>query len=92
MSILKEKKKELIDKFKQNEKDTGSAKVQIAILTERISNLTEHLKIHKKDEHCRYGLINLVGQRRKLLKYLHKVNSKEYDTLIKELNIRSIVK
>ena len=92
MSILKEKKKELIDKFKQNEKDTGSTKVQVAILTERISNLTEHLKIHKKDVHCEYGLINLVGQRKKLLKYLNKVNPKEYGTLIKELNIRSIAK
>ena len=92
MSILKETKKEIIGKFRKNEQDTGSTEVQIAILTERISNLTEHLKIHKKDVHCRYGLINLVGQRKKLLKYLHKSNEEEYNKLIKELNIRSIVK
>jgi len=92
MSILKEKKTQLIDKFKKNEKDTGSAGVQVAILTERINNLTEHLKEHKKDVHCRRGLINLVGQRKRLLKYLYKVNQEEYGKLIKELKIRSIVK
>ena len=92
MSILKEKKTELINKFKKNEKDTGSTGVQVAILTERISNLTEHLNKHKKDVHCRRGLINLVGQRKRLLKYLYKVNQEEYGKLIKELKIRSIVK
>lgn len=92
MSILKEKKKEIIDKFKKNEKDTGSTKVQIAILTERINNLTAHLKIHKKDNHCEYGLVILVGQRKKLLKYLNKKSSENYNKLIKELNIRSVVK
>ncbi len=68
MSILKEKKQEIIDKFKKNEKDTGSTKIQVAVLTERINNLTAHLKIHKKDEHCRRGLMMLVGQRKRLLK------------------------
>ena len=92
MSILKEKKKELIDKFKTNEKDTGSTKIQVAVLTERINNLTEHLKIHKKDEHCRRGLMMLVGQRKRLLKYLSRVNLEEYSKLTTELNIRSIVK
>jgi small subunit ribosomal protein S15 len=92
MSILKEKKKQIIEKFKQNEKDTGSPGVQVAILTERIINLTEHLETHKKDFHCRRGLIMLIGQRKRLLKYLHSVNPEEYGKLIKELKIRSIIK
>ena len=92
MSILKEKKTTLINKFKKNEKDTGSAGIQIAILTERINNLTKHLKAHNKDVHCRRGLTNLIGQRKRLLKYLHKINVNEYDTLIKELKLRNIVK
>ncbi|NRA73190.1 MAG: 30S ribosomal protein S15 [Rickettsiales bacterium] len=92
MSILKEKKKEIIEKFKKEGHDAGSTSVQVAILTERINNLTAHLKIHKKDNHCRYGLIILVGRRKKLLKYLYKKNPDEYHKLIKELNIRSVVK
>ena len=92
MSILKEKKKEIIDKFKKNEKDTGSTKIQVAVLTERINNLTAHLKTHKKDEHCRRGLMMLVGQRKRLLKYLSRVSLDEYNALITELNIRSTIK
>jgi small subunit ribosomal protein S15 len=92
MSILKEKKQEIIDKFKKNEKDTGSTKIQVAVLTERINNLTAHLKMHKKDEHCRRGLMMLVGQRKRLLKYLSRVSLTEYNALITELNIRSTIK
>jgi small subunit ribosomal protein S15 len=92
MSILKEKKQEIIDKFKKNEKDTGSTKIQVAVLTERINNLTAHLKMHKKDEHCRRGLMMLVGQRKRLLKYLSRVSLDEYNALITELNIRSTIK
>ena len=88
MSITKEKKIELIQKFQRNEKDTGSAEVQIAIMTERIKNLTEHLKIHKHDFHSRRGLLKLVGKRRKLLDYLKKQDIQKYRELIKELGIR----
>jgi small subunit ribosomal protein S15 len=92
MSILKETKKQIIDKFKKGAKDTGSTGIQVAVLTERINNLTEHLKDHKKDEHCRRGLMIMVGQRKRLLKYLSESNPSEYENLVKELNIRSIVK
>jgi small subunit ribosomal protein S15 len=92
MSILKETKKQIIDKFKKSDKDTGSTRIQVAVLTERINNLTEHLKGHKKDEHCRRGLMIMVGQRKRLLKYLSESNPSEYESLVKELNIRSIVK
>lgn len=88
MSITKEKKHELIKKFQRNEKDTGSAEVQIAIMTERIKNLTEHLKIHKHDFHSRRGLLKLVGKRRKLLDYLKRQDIQKYRELIKELGIR----
>ena len=70
--ISKEKKSEIIEKFKRDEKDTGSPEVQIAILTERINELTEHLKVHKKDNHSRRGLLKMVGKRRNLLNYLAK--------------------
>ena len=88
MSITKEDKKTLISKFAINKKDTGSAKIQIAVLSERIKNLTEHFKNHKKDNHSRYGLVNLVSQRRKLLKYLNRNNPNSYVGLIKTLKIR----
>ena len=88
MSITKENKKELINEFSKNEKDTGSAGVQIAVLTERIKNLTEHFKTHNKDNHSKRGLVSLVNKRKKLLNYLSKKNNSEFSDLIKKLNIR----
>ena len=88
MSITKEKKTELIGNFKINEKDTGSADVQVAIITERINNLTSHLKTNKKDHHSRNGLLHLVGQRKKLLDYLKKNDLKRYQDLISTLGLR----
>ena len=88
MSITKENKKSLIDEYSKNEKDTGSAGVQIAVLTERIKNLTEHCKTHNKDNHSKRGLVSLVNKRKKLLNYLSKKNKSEYSDLIKKLNIR----
>ncbi len=88
MSITKENKKSLINEFSKNEKDTGSAGVQIAVLTERIKNLTEHFKTHNKDNHSKRGLVSLVNKRKKLLNYLSKKNKSEYSDLIKKLNIR----
>lgn len=81
-------KKETIKKYRMHEKDTGSADVQIAILTERIKSLTEHLKSNKKDNHSRRGLILLVGKRRKLMRYLQDIDIERYRKLIKELGIR----
>ena len=88
MSITKEKKVELIKGYQRLETDTGSPEVQIAILTERIRNLTEHLKTHKKDFHSRYGLLKMVSRRRKLLAYFKKKDSEKYKELIGKLNIR----
>ena len=88
MSITKENKKKLINEFSKNEKDTGSAGVQIAVLTERIKNLTEHFNTHNKDNHSKRGLVSLVNKRKKLLNYLSKKNKSEYSDLIKKLNIR----
>ena len=88
MRISKAKKKELIEKFKGHPEDTGSAQVQIAILSERINNLSDHFKVHKKDIHSRRGLLGLVGQRRRLLIYLKKNDLKKYEQVIKELNLR----
>ena len=88
MSITKELKKNLISKFSQNEKDTGSTEVQIAVLTERINNLIEHFKNHKHDNHSKRGLVALVNNRKKLLSYLSKKDNEKYMQLIKELNIR----
>ena len=88
MSITKENKKNLINEFSKNEKDTGSAGVQIAVLTQRIKNLTEHFKTHNKDNHSKRGLVSLVNKRKKLLNYLSKKNQSEYSDLIKKLNIR----
>jgi small subunit ribosomal protein S15 len=84
----KDKKKNLIEKFKEHPKDTGSSSVQIALLTERISYLTEHLKKHKKDFHSRRGLLMLVGRRRRLLNYLKKKNHEGYNGVVKELNLK----
>ena len=88
MSIKKEVKKNLISKFSTNDKDTGSAEVQIAVLTERINNLIEHFKNHKHDNHSKRGLVALVNNRKKLLSYLSKKDNSKYMKLIKELNIR----
>ena len=88
MSITKEKKKEVMDSFKGSEKDTGSAPVQIAILTERINNLTEHFKLYKKDHHSRRGLLGLVNRRRKLLDYLARKDEKKYQAIIERLKLR----
>ena len=88
MSINAEIKQELIKKFAQTENDTGSPEVQVAILTTRITNLSEHFKTHKKDNHSRRGLLKLVSQRRKILDYVKSKNQDRYKTLIKELGIR----
>ena len=88
MSVTKETKKNLISKFAINKKDTGSAEVQIAVLSERIKNLTEHFNNHKHDDHSKRGLLGMVNKRKKLLKYLSKKNNLKYKEIIKELNIR----
>ena len=88
MSITKQEKAELIKKFGRGENDTGSTEVQIAILTTRINNLTEHLKTHKKDFHSRRGLLVMVGQRRRLLDYLNSNSNERYTDLIKSLGLR----
>lgn len=88
MSITKEKKAELIKDFAINATDTGSPEVQIAIISERIKNLSDHMNEHKKDFHSRRGLLMLVGQRRRLLDYLKKSSEERYQTVIKRLNIR----
>jgi len=83
-----EDKKALIDKFKTHESDTGSPEVQIGLLTHRISYLTEHLKIHKKDHHSRRGLLMMVGRRRRLLNYVKNNDVKRYRTIIEILGLR----
>jgi len=88
MSIEKQKTIELIKSFGSNEKDSGSADVQVAILSERIKNLTEHLKTHKKDFGSRRGLLSMVGQRRNLLQYIKNKNEDRYNDLIKKLGLR----
>ncbi len=88
MSITAERKIALIKEYGANGTDTGSLDVQIAILTERITNLTAHMQIHKKDVHSRRGLLLLVGQRRKSLDYLARKEKPRYEALIKKLNIR----
>ncbi|MFL3008872.1 MAG: 30S ribosomal protein S15 [Candidatus Neomarinimicrobiota bacterium] len=88
MPIQKDDKEEYVKKFGKNTNDTGSAEVQIAILTLRIRELTDHVKIHKKDKHTRRGLVQLVSKRKKMLKYLIRSDSKSYLKLIKELSIR----
>ena len=88
LSVTNERVAELIIEFGKNEKDSGSPEVQIAILTERIKNLTEHLKVHKGDNHTRRGLMKLIGKRRGLLKYVKNKNIDEYRELIAKLGIR----
>ena len=86
--ISKERKAELVKQYGKNENDSGSAAVQVAILTDRIRELTEHMKTHKKDFHTRRGLLMLVGKRRRLLSYIKKGDIEAYRTLIKSLGIR----
>jgi len=88
MSITAGRKAELIKKFANKEGDTGSPEVQVAILTERITNLTEHFKEHKKDNHSRRGLLKMVSQRRSLLDYVKRLDHSRYQTLIEALGIR----
>ena len=86
--MIKDEKQAIIDAYKTHEGDTGSPEVQIALLTRRINDLTEHLKIHKKDHHSRRGLLMMVGQRRSLLGYLKKVDIERYRSIIGRLGIR----
>ena len=88
MVLVKEKKIKIIDEFKVHARDTGSAEVQIAILTERISSLGEHFKQHKKDFHSRRGLLLLVGRRRRLLEYLKNKDVKKYEEVLTKLGLR----
>lgn len=88
MGISAERKKEIIESFKIHPSDTGSPEVQIAIMSERISYLTDHFKTHKKDHHSRRGLIKLVAQRRKLLNYLKKIDKERYDKVTERLGLR----
>ncbi|GAB4520125.1 MAG: 30S ribosomal protein S15 [Anaerolineae bacterium] len=88
MSLPTEDKQQLITKYARHEKDTGSPEVQIAILTERIRQLTEHLKLHKHDQHSRRGLLKLVGQRRRHLRYLSRTNPEAYRELLQSLGLR----
>ena len=88
MSITPERKQELVKEYATKDGDTGSPEVQVAILTERITNLTEHLKTHKKDFHSRRGLLMMVGQRRRLLDYVKRKGSTRYEDLIKKLGLR----
>ena len=86
--MTKERKQEIINQYKREEKDTGSPEVQIALLTERINELTEHLKVHKKDNHSRRGLLKMVGKRRNLLNYLAKKDVNRYREIVEKLGLR----
>ena len=88
MALAKEKKKELISTFKENDADTGSPSVQIALLTERINSLSGHFKTHKRDHHSRQGLLRMVSIRRRLLEYLKRKDQEEYHNIIKKLDLR----
>lgn len=88
MVLQSKDKKEIIEKFKVHERDTGSSSVQIALLTRRINDLTNHFKIHPKDHHSRRGLLKLVGQRRRLLNYLNSKDPDQYRALIQDLGLR----
>ena len=89
--MLKSEKTEIIKKYARHEGDTGSPEVQIAVLTKRINELTEHLKVHKKDHHSRRGLLKMVGHRRNLLAYIYKKDVNEYRALIAKLGIRNTI-
>jgi len=86
--MTKERKQEIINTYKREENDTGSPEVQIALLTERINELTDHLRVHKKDNHSRRGLLVMVGKRKRLLKYLESKDVERYRSIISKLGIR----
>ena len=86
--MTKERKQEIINTYKRDDKDTGSPEVQIALLTERINELTEHLKVHKKDNHSRRGLYKMIGKRRNLLNYLSKKDLQRYRDIVEKLGLR----
>ena len=88
MALTTEQKKEILTEYGLHETDTGSAEAQVAMLTKRISDLTEHLKLHKHDHHTRRGLLGLVGKRRRLLRYLQNVDINRYRSLIEKLGLR----
>jgi small subunit ribosomal protein S15 len=88
MTLTKERKQELVEKFGESAGDTGKAEVQIALLTDRINGLTQHLREHRKDHHSRRGLLMLVGRRRRFLNYLQRTDLERYRALIRELGLR----
>jgi small subunit ribosomal protein S15 len=88
MTLTNERKQELIGKFGREDGDTGSAEVQVALLTERINHLTEHLRAHRKDHHSRRGLLMMVGKRRRLLRYLERANLERYRKVVADLGLR----
>ncbi len=88
MTLTKERKQELVEKFGASVADTGKAEVQIALLTDRINSLTEHLRAHRKDHHSRRGLLMLVGRRRRFLNYLQRSDLERYRALVRELGLR----
>jgi small subunit ribosomal protein S15 len=88
MALVAGKKSEVVQKYRRHDSDTGSPEVQVALITERIAYLTEHFKTHKKDHHSRRGLLKLVGQRRRLLDYLRKVDQNRYKVVIEQLGLR----
>jgi small subunit ribosomal protein S15 len=88
MTLTQERKQELVEKFGDSATDTGKTEVQVALLTERINQLTEHLRLHRKDHHSRRGLLMLVGQRRRLLNYLQRDDLERYRSLVRELGLR----
>lgn len=88
MALIKEKKDKIIQTYKVHKTDTGSAPVQVALLTERINSLTGHFKLHKKDHHSRLGLLRLVSQRRKLLEFIRRTSLKTYQELLEKLDLR----
>lgn len=92
MAMSTDKKLAIINEYKTHEGDTGSPEVQIALLTNRINELTDHLRVHKKDHHSRRGLLKMVGQRRALLVYLHGVSKERYMTTIEKLKIRNVMR
>ena len=88
MALTQERKREIIEQFKVHENDTGSPEVQIAILTEQINNLNEHLRVHEKDHHSRRGLLKMVGKRRRLLAYLRNKDVARYREIVEKLGLR----
>ena len=88
MTVTQPRKKEVVERFRKHETDTGSAEVQIALLTEKIVQLSEHFKVHTKDHHSRRGLLKMVGRRRRLLEYLKRKNINRYRELIEQLGLR----